>query len=107
MAEARHGLRSGRPEAGSARPVARASALTLARRARPRLPLRPPPPRRQAVTHAVPFTTEAMQRYIKYARAIKPELSAQVRGPLLQGLGQADRCGQAAGWGMGGRFSRT
>lgn len=32
-----------------------------------------------SVTHAVPFTTEAMQRYIKYARAIKPIISEQVR----------------------------
>jgi len=38
------------------------------------------------VTHAVPFTTEAMQRYIKYARAIKPIITEQVRAARRRAL---------------------
>ncbi len=36
------------------------------------------------MTHAVPFTTEAMQRYIKYARAIKPILTTRAQAALVQ-----------------------
>lgn len=31
-----------------------------------------------ATLAAAPYSTEELQRYIKYARAIKPQLSAQV-----------------------------
>jgi DNA replicative helicase MCM subunit Mcm2 (Cdc46/Mcm family) len=91
----RAGPRAGAPPWACARGASRAGGLRLrqprrcSRRApHPRLthPLSCPAP--QAVTHAVPFATEAMQRYIKYARAIKPELTQQVWG---RGRGRRQR----------------
>ncbi|KIY91960.1 DNA replication licensing factor MCM6 [Monoraphidium neglectum] len=37
-----------------------------------------------SVTHAVPFSTESMQRYIKYARAIKPIITEQAQAALVR-----------------------